>query len=74
MKRHLQLSECLESVDSPEGHRRLAAFLRSQPFPHYVPDPIRPDLLVRIEADGQRTTGRIIDRQFRPAKSSARRA
>jgi hypothetical protein len=68
------LSACLESVDSPEGHRRVAGFLRSQPFPHYEPHPVRAGMLVRIDEDGRRTTGRFVNRQFRPAKAKAKRA
>jgi hypothetical protein len=68
------LSACLESVDSPEGHRRVAAFLASQPFPHYEPHPLRSNMLVRIDEDGRRTTGRFVNRQFRPAKAQAKKA
>jgi hypothetical protein len=67
------LSEYLESVDSPEGRQRVAAFLDSQPFPHYQPDPDRQGLLVRIDADGGRTLGRFVNRQFRPFKARAKR-
>lgn len=67
------LSACLESVDSAEGHQRVADFLRSQPFPHYQPHPDRPGMLVRIDADGQRTVGRFVNRQFRPARARAKR-
>ena len=39
-------SECLNSVDSPEGRRRVVEYPESQPFPHYeVAD--SPGLLVR---------------------------
>jgi len=62
------LSECLESVDSPEGRRRVAEYLQSQPFPHYEPAPDAPGMLVRIEADGTRTVGRFVNRQFKAAK------
>jgi hypothetical protein len=62
------LSQCLESVDTPEGRQRVAAFLQSQPFPHYEPDPDHAGLLVRIEADGTRTVGRFRNRQFQPDK------
>ena len=65
----LPLSECLDSVDSPEGRRRLADYLETGPFPHYQPAPDSPGLLVRIEADGTRTVGRFVNRQFRAAKS-----
>ncbi len=60
-----RLSECLESVDSPEGRQRVAEHLVNQPFPHYEPAPDVPGLLVRIEADGTRTVGRFVNRQFR---------
>jgi hypothetical protein len=61
------VSERLESVDSPEGRQRLAEFLQAQPFPHYEPHPTRRGVLVRISADGKRTTGRFVNRQFRPS-------
>jgi hypothetical protein len=67
------LSACLESVDSPAGRRRVTDFLESQPFPHYQPQPDRPGMLVRIDADGQRTVGRFVNRQFRPAKTQSKR-
>jgi hypothetical protein len=68
------LSECLESVDSPAGRERVAAYLNSEPFPHYEPHPDRPGLLIRIDADGSRTVGRFRNRQFQPdnKKSSKR--
>src|SRR6266487_2986815 len=56
------LSECLESVDSPQGRRRLAEFLQGQPYPHYEPHPGKPGILIRIEEDGRRTEGRFIKR------------
>ena len=59
------VSACLESVDTQEGRRRLIEHLRSQPFPHYEPHPRKPGILVRIEADGSRTVGRFIGRQFK---------
>ncbi len=66
------LSACLNSVDSAEGRRRVADFLRTQPFPHYEPHPDRPGLLIQIEADGRRTVGRFLHRQFTPVKAKAR--
>jgi hypothetical protein len=59
------LSECLASVDSAAGRRRVADYLESRPFPHYEPAPGSPGLLVRIDADGTRTTGRFVGREFR---------
>ena len=62
------LSECLESVDSPAGRRRVAGYLETQPFPHYEPAAGTPGLLVRIEADGKRTLGRFVNRRFKALK------
>jgi hypothetical protein len=67
------LSACLDSIDSPEGRERVAHYLRSQPFPHYESHAERPGLLVRIDADGRRTVGRFVNRQFRPARAASRR-
>jgi len=61
------LSECLASVDTGEGRRRLAAHLASRPYPHFEATP--GGLLVRIEADGTRALGRFVNREFRPVKS-----
>ncbi len=59
------LSECLASVGSEAGRRRLAGYLASRPFPHYEPVPGSPGLFVRVDADGARTTGRFVGRGFR---------
>jgi hypothetical protein len=59
------LTESLASVDTPRGRRRTAQVLAGQPFPHYEPHPERAGLLVRIDADGSRTEGRFVNRQFR---------
>ena len=66
------LSACLESVDSPAGRQRVMEHLKTRPYPHYEAA-AEPGLLVRIEADGSRTVGRFINRQFQPAKTSARK-
>lgn len=62
------LSECFDSVDSEGGRRRVAGFLREQPYPHYEPAPGAPGLLVRVDEDGTRITGRFVGRAFRPAE------
>ena len=65
------LSECLRSVDSPEGRGRVAEHLKSRPYPHYEPAE-SPGLLVRIESNGKRTVGRFVNRQFQTAKKAKR--
>ncbi|MBU6401690.1 MAG: ParD-like family protein [Verrucomicrobia bacterium] len=62
------LSACLRSVESAKGRRRLAEHLQLIPYPHYEPAPGATGLLVRIEADGKRTTGRFIHRKFQAVK------
>lgn len=64
------LSACLKSVALPEGRKRLAGHLKSLPYPHYEAAPDAPGLLVRIEANGKRTTGRFVNRKFQPLKSA----
>jgi hypothetical protein len=61
------LSECVASINTDEGRRRVAEYLDSRPFPHYEPAPDHPGLLVRIDADGKRTPGRFVGREFKPA-------
>ena len=68
------LSACLESVDSPKGRQRVAAYLDSQPFPHYKPHPDKPGLLERIDQDGSQTIGRFVNRQFKPERALAKAA
>lgn len=57
------LSECLRSVDSPEGRRRVAEHLKTRPYPHYEAAD-SPGLLVRIELSGNRTIGRFVKGEF----------
>src|SRR5580692_8609805 len=64
------LSECLDTVDSPAGRTRVAQYLAEQPFPHYEPAQGAPGLLVRIEADGKRTVGRFVNREFKVVKKN----
>lgn len=66
------LSACLTTADSPAGRQRVVEHLNSRPFPHYEAAPASPGLLVRIEANGKRTVGRFVNRQFQPVKNSLR--
>jgi hypothetical protein len=66
--REKPLSECLDSVDTEAGRRRLHEVLRSRPFPHYEPHPSRRGLLVRIAEDGARTVGRFVGRRFKASR------
>jgi hypothetical protein len=67
MRRHVPLSECLQSIDSPEGQERLREYLNRQPFPHYEAA-TQPGVLIRIDADGSRTAGRFVGREFVPVE------
>ena len=66
------LSRCLETVDTHEGHQRVADYLHDTPFPHYVQAPDHPGWLIREEEDGTRTLGRFVNRKFKPAKRRKR--
>jgi hypothetical protein len=67
------LSACLESVDSPAGRQRVVEHLKTRAYPHYEAAAGSPGLLVRTEADGKRTMGRFVNRQFQPVKLSAKK-
>jgi hypothetical protein len=58
------LSQCLASVDSAAGRRRVAEYLERGPFPRYQPAPGAPGLVVRVDVDGRRTLGRFVGREF----------
>lgn len=67
------LSQCTDSADSPQGRQRVTQYLQTQPFPHYEAAPGRSGLLIRLDADGTRTTGRFVNRKFVSAKTKAAR-
>jgi hypothetical protein len=62
----MRLSDALAKVEMPEGRARLKAYLASQPFPHFEAHPGIKDALIRIEANGSRSAGRFIGRDFVP--------
>jgi hypothetical protein len=61
------LSRLLETVDSRAGRDRVKAQQAARPFPHFEAAPGRPGLLVRTDADGKRSVGRFVNREFRVA-------
>jgi hypothetical protein len=67
------LSECLLSADSAEGREKVLAYLQTGPYPHYEADSDRAGILIRTDADGTRTRGRFIKRQFVPVGQRAAR-
>ena len=67
------LSACLKSVDSLAGRQRVFEHLKTRPYPHYEAAAESPGLLVRTEADGKRTVGRFVNRQFQPVRMVAKK-
>lgn len=65
------ISECLESADSPKGRKRVAEHLKTLPYPHYEQSETA-GLLIRTTADGTRSTGRFVNRQFEVVKAAKR--
>lgn len=61
----VQLSDCLRTVDTAAGRRRVKRFLSDRPYPHFEPASGQSGLLVRVDADGTRTVGRFVNREFR---------
>ena len=64
------LSESLGSVETPEGHRRVADYLQSRPFPHYEAADGASEQLIQIEENGRRRRGRFINRRFVPTNET----
>jgi hypothetical protein len=58
------LSELVATIGTPEGDARLKAYLESEPFPHFEPHPTRKGILIRMEANGTRSIGRFVDKEF----------
>ena len=58
------LSEAMATVDTDEGRQRVKTYLESRAFPHFEAVPGSSDLIIRIDQDGTRTTGRFENRQF----------
>lgn len=60
------ISACLESVDTAAGRERVVDYLKSIPYPHYEQAPDAPGFLLRIDADGTRSVGKFVNREFMP--------
>jgi hypothetical protein len=58
------LSELIDTMESADGQERLAEYLESTPFPHFEQLPEDETMLIRTEANGQRSVGRFVSRQF----------
>lgn len=58
------LAESIETVDTDAGRARVRAHLESRPFPHFEPCPVESGIVVRIDADGTRSRGRFVNREF----------
>ena len=54
----------LRQVDSPAGRQKVKDGLHKKPFPHFERVPARPGYLVRTDASGERTLGRLVNREF----------
>ncbi len=67
------LSKQLATVDTPAGRRRVVEHLKTLPYPHYEPVPGANGLLARMDADGRRSVGRFVNRQFKAVKTENRR-
>jgi hypothetical protein len=63
------VSECVKIVGSEEGDQRLREYLNRRPFPHYEAAPDAPGLLIRTEANGKKTIGRFVNREFKAVSS-----
>jgi hypothetical protein len=61
----IPLSECLATIDSPAGRKRVADYLNTRPFPHFEAAPGADGLLVRVDEDGSRRIGRFVGGEFR---------
>ncbi len=64
------LSTLIDQVGRPEGAERLRAVLAARPFPQFEPT-ATPSVFARIDADGTRTLGRFVQRQFVPMPAAA---
>ena len=58
------IQERLDFAISPIGQRKAIEHLRALPYPKFEAAPEHPDLVVRVDANGTRTLGKFVDREF----------
>lgn len=58
------LTDCLATVPTRAGRKRLEDVLEARPYPHYEADPKAPGILIRTDANGRRMRGRFVNRKF----------
>lgn len=63
------VSDCIKIVGAERGEQQLRDYLRGRPFPHYEPAPGSKGLLIRTEANGKKTIGRFVNREFKAVKT-----
>jgi hypothetical protein len=68
----LSLEEALTYAESTEGQDEMRAHLGASGQPLYSADPERPGGIVREEADGTRTRGKFVGREFVPEGKNSR--
>lgn len=60
------LGEAMRIGGTEEGRKKLATHLKSRPYPHFEGVPGKKGMYVRIDKNGARTTGRFVNREFKP--------
>jgi hypothetical protein len=62
-------SACLRTRSRKEAIAEFAEYMNARPFPRYHPVLGRPGYLLKIDADGSRTLGRVVNRSFEPVEA-----
>lgn len=63
------LRKRLDEVGTPAGRARARKIITAGAYPLYEGAPDHPGFITRVDADGTRTLGRLVDRIFVPAKA-----
>ena len=64
----------LDDVDTPAGRQRVKDYLATGPYPRFTAHPQGGQLLIREDADGRKTVGRFVNREFVVVKRSRKTA